>query len=203
MKTPLPLLFALAVIPAALPAQTFRPNLVNGAVLGAAAGAVIGHNSGDRAGEGALIGALAGAFLGDLAERDQRAPRAAAPHSPQTRTTVVSGPAPISARAAQTTVVYSTTPAPAMTRPLRSLSRAVVLNTSPADCEPTPTTVIITQPPPRLVAAPAATSVVVVQRAPGSRVVVYETRSNVVVVTTPAAKPRPAAVPRVTFHARR
>lgn len=67
-------------------AQSFRPEIVNGAVLGGIAGAILGNNSGHHnGGQGALIGAAAGAILGGIAgnvHRDQtwgntqvRAPR--------------------------------------------------------------------------------------------------------------------------------
>jgi uncharacterized protein YcfJ len=52
-----------------LSAQTFRPNVVSGAVLGGLAGAIIGNNSGSgNGGKGALVGAAAGAVIGAIAD---------------------------------------------------------------------------------------------------------------------------------------
>ena len=66
---------AFCVSLATVSAQSFRPEIVNGAVLGGIAGAIIGNNSGNhKGGQGALIGAAAGAIIGGIAgdvQRDQ------------------------------------------------------------------------------------------------------------------------------------
>jgi outer membrane lipoprotein SlyB len=64
-------LFALVLVcvtALAAPAQVFRPEVVNGAVLGGLAGAIIGNNSGNHNGaQGLLIGAVAGGLIGAVA----------------------------------------------------------------------------------------------------------------------------------------
>ena len=64
-------LFALILVCASavtVPAQAFRPEVVNGAVLGGLAGAIIGNNGGNHNGaQGLLIGAVAGGLIGAVA----------------------------------------------------------------------------------------------------------------------------------------
>jgi len=60
------------VVASSLPAQVFRPETVNGAIVGGVAGAVIGNNSSGlrhNAWKGAAIGAGAGAVIGSAVGR--------------------------------------------------------------------------------------------------------------------------------------